>query len=349
MKIEIGESLMLSWLRHVKGCQLVQLNWKPSTSSWDLFNEVEIEEIMAKTSKYFDLKYSLDIFKKNKSHFQLMQQGEIDALGVSFKDAKIENIYAVDIAFHESGLNYGDKSETISRVIKKLVRTAMIIYGYFDLKAGSIIFASPKVYNSVYNPLTNCLEDLNTLFDKMGYSFKFSLYVNDDFREKIFEPVISSASSVADTSELFMRSIQMYNIFADEQKSRKRPINSEALNYKTIEKNSDKGMKEMKIGALVRTNMRRLAKEGIITKELAQEMTKYEYSKRVFNINYPLLKKIDKNLPLSDQRKIKGRPRYWNEIFKIAGEEYFVCQEWYEYSRDNFINWMRSIERSNIK
>ena len=28
MKIEMGESLFYSWLRHVKDCQIVQTNWK---------------------------------------------------------------------------------------------------------------------------------------------------------------------------------------------------------------------------------------------------------------------------------------------------------------------------------
>lgn len=30
MKIEMGESLFYSWLRHVKECQIVQTNWKVS-------------------------------------------------------------------------------------------------------------------------------------------------------------------------------------------------------------------------------------------------------------------------------------------------------------------------------
>jgi hypothetical protein len=36
MKVEAGESLILSWLRHVVGCQIVQLNWKPSVDRWKL-------------------------------------------------------------------------------------------------------------------------------------------------------------------------------------------------------------------------------------------------------------------------------------------------------------------------
>lgn len=347
MKIEIGESLMLSWLRHAKNCQVVQLNWKPSTSTWDLFNEIELEDLMAQTGEFFKLKHSIDIFKKNKSYVQLMRQGEIDALGISFKDAKIEEIYAIDIAFHEGGLNYGDTTETISRVIKKMIRTAMIIYGYFDLKTASIIFASPKVNNAVHDKLVFLVDVLNTYVSSIGYEFKFKLYINDDFREKIFEPVISSASSVADTSELFTRSIQMYNIFADESKVRSRStsVNQQSFKYRNIEGKSKEGMNEMKIGALVRTNIRRLAKDGLITEELAEQMTRYEYSKVVFNINYPLLKKIDKNKSLTDQRQINGRPRYWNEIIKIAGDEYLVCQEWFEHSRSYFIPWLEKFTK----
>jgi hypothetical protein len=47
MKIEIGESLIRLWLRHIKHCEFAELNWKPS-HAWEamvyetvasLFNE----------------------------------------------------------------------------------------------------------------------------------------------------------------------------------------------------------------------------------------------------------------------------------------------------------------------
>ena len=50
MKIEMGESLFYSWLRHVKECQIVQTNWMTS-SQWQLSNEDRLEEIMARTDK----------------------------------------------------------------------------------------------------------------------------------------------------------------------------------------------------------------------------------------------------------------------------------------------------------
>jgi hypothetical protein len=49
MKIEIGESLLLSWLRHIKECQLVQTNWKPS-SKWELKHKETLEKLMQESS-----------------------------------------------------------------------------------------------------------------------------------------------------------------------------------------------------------------------------------------------------------------------------------------------------------
>jgi hypothetical protein len=41
VKIEIGESLIYSWLRHVQGCVVTQINWKPSPT-WEVAKEREL-------------------------------------------------------------------------------------------------------------------------------------------------------------------------------------------------------------------------------------------------------------------------------------------------------------------
>ena len=41
MKIEIGEFLILSWLRHVRGCVVTQMNWSPSPA-WTVAREREL-------------------------------------------------------------------------------------------------------------------------------------------------------------------------------------------------------------------------------------------------------------------------------------------------------------------
>jgi hypothetical protein len=50
MKIEIGESLLLSWPRHIKECQLVQTNWKPS-SKWELKHKEVLERLISNIIK----------------------------------------------------------------------------------------------------------------------------------------------------------------------------------------------------------------------------------------------------------------------------------------------------------
>ena len=53
MKIKMGESLVYSWLRHVKECQIAQTNWKTSSGIWKLHNEVELSIMFDEINDYF--------------------------------------------------------------------------------------------------------------------------------------------------------------------------------------------------------------------------------------------------------------------------------------------------------
>ena len=107
MEIEIGESLCLSYLKHVKKCVIYQTNWK--LSSWwlqelgkkspaeELYDELKKTPSKEKTAATdFDVK---DVLTSDFSQF--LKQAEIDVLGVD-KDG---NVYAIDVAFHEGGLD----------------------------------------------------------------------------------------------------------------------------------------------------------------------------------------------------------------------------------------------------
>ncbi len=217
MKIEMAESLFLSWLRHVKRCQIVQLNWKPS-SSWEISNEQQVENIMKKYREYFRKKYDRELFGKkgNQNYTQVLKQGEIDVIGIKLSGNKIGFIYAVDVAFHENGLHYGRTPEdAVTSVIKKMIRSTMIIMAYFGMNKSSIMFASPKINPSTYDPLKEAFSEINSLMSKTEFKFDFRLFANDDFENDILSPVIRLSKNVADTSELFMRSIKMFRLFPD--------------------------------------------------------------------------------------------------------------------------------------
>ena len=142
MKIEMGESLMQSYLKYKKGCLLTQTNWKTS-SSWTIEKEnfEKIEFIYNKIQSHTDFS---DIFKKN-SLEQALKQAELDVVGIDKN-----KLYLVEVAFHENGLQYGGRLDTKDRVCKKLLRAYLIGLAYFPNYTYEIIFASPKV-----NPATD--------------------------------------------------------------------------------------------------------------------------------------------------------------------------------------------------
>lgn len=63
MKIEMGESLFYSWLRHVKECQMVQTNWKISPK-WEIKFSDDLENIMSKTDELFLINTDIKFINK---------------------------------------------------------------------------------------------------------------------------------------------------------------------------------------------------------------------------------------------------------------------------------------------
>lgn len=211
MKVEMGESLIYSWLRHVKGCQIVQTNWKISPC-WTPLHENELENIMDESKEYFKNVYEYDIYGKTSSVKQLLKQAESDVFGITGQERN-RKIYAVDVAFHEGGLNYKNPIKTASKITAKYFRTAMCIYGYLDIKEAEIIFASPKISNSFLEKIKPCIKDVQEMMNDRGFCFHFDLIANEDFRVNILEPVLGVSKKAKDTTELFLRSYQMLQMF----------------------------------------------------------------------------------------------------------------------------------------
>jgi hypothetical protein len=210
MKIEIGESLMRSWLRHIQGCQFAELNWKPS-SSWPVCGDVQ--PLMNAARDHFKNELGVEIFG-NQTAYQVLKQGEIDVLGIRLKpNGEVIKVYSVDMAFHEGGLNYGGVAETLNRVLKKLIRSTMVIRSVFGSLPQQAVFASPVVGRPYVSALTNAMQVLEEFLSAHQIACEASLVVNDSFRQEVLDPIIAVATDVADTSELFLRSYQLLRIF----------------------------------------------------------------------------------------------------------------------------------------
>lgn len=215
MKIEMGESLMQSYLRHVKGCLLTQTNWRTS-ASWNNVGDgfEHAKSIFNKIQSHEDLS---DVFKS--SFEQTLKQAELDVVGIGNK-----TLYMVEVAFHENGLQYGNKSETKDRVCKKLLRAYLVGLSYFPGFSYEILFASPKVNPATDRIIREYFSILNKDFG--GGKVTFRYIANDEFKNDVLIPILRDSSLDSDSSELFLRSVKMLEMFG-------------FVDIKNVEANSD--------------------------------------------------------------------------------------------------------------
>ncbi|MCL2204652.1 MAG: hypothetical protein FWB88_12020 [Defluviitaleaceae bacterium] len=337
MKIEMGESLFYSWLRHVKECQIVQSNWKPSPS-WQLLQEDKLDDFMRVSSDHFNRQYGLDIYKKTSSLSQLLRQAEVDALGISLSDFDTR-IYAIDVAYHEGGLIFGNRQKTIARIAKKLLRTAMCLRGYFEIGEGEIIFASPKIQPSTMRDVEPIMSEINSLLAEHNFGFTARLIANDDFNEKIMKPIMTASAGVSDTSELFMRAYQLIKMFGNESSSR--TVAREVIDKSNVVHNltlSDDeaatvaSLSELKVGKIAQTVLRDILESGKLSRDELALMRTEDYAKQTFNLNYPLLNAVCK--------EHAGLKRYYVNPVNIAGETLYMCSQWNLNTKRFLLEWL---------
>lgn len=98
--------------------------------------------------------------------------------------------------------------------------------------------------------------------------------------------------------------------------------------------------KTMKIGILVRSTLTKMLENEMISENEIGKMQTLNYSKRVFDIQFPLLQ----NAKGSDKKPI----RYWANPVKTHGQYYYICSEWYDSpendDRSYFLNWVRNFK-----
>ena len=224
MSFEMGESLMHSWMKHIQGCHVVQTNWKIS-HSWKLQNQAEIFEIVEKAMKKMSI-----ISNERKSRVEtltkrVLKQFECDCVGVRISGNDTEVIGA-EVAIHTAGLHYTPsksssfkKSEkfTAHKVIQKLFVIAIAFRGYFGIKKAKIYFATPKILPSFRDDVKKALDEFVKFWNDAakGLEYSFELIADEEFNHRILKPVIDKVECVADMSELFMRCVQLENVFED--------------------------------------------------------------------------------------------------------------------------------------
>ena len=337
MKIEIGESLSTSFLKHVHGCRIVQTNWKTS-DRW-----VITEKDKGRSKKFFDRivgsNHFSDIFKGS-SYNQLLKQAEIDVLGINTSKS---TVYGIDVAFHGAGLNYGSKEESSNRILKKIFRTLFIMQTYFDqYDKFESLFITPKTNPSTLTIIKDLIEKANELIDDQNITIRF--ITNEDFYSEIIDTTLSESVNENDTSELFLRSMKLIEL--DPRKSNDFKNITSSASEKKFKKNSvsiNKRTKDgMKIGQYVRYTLQNCFEMGLISNDEIQRLQDPVYSKKIFNSNFEVLRLKTRSIKDS-----KGRNRYYSKQ-NFCGD-YYLSSQWIESQWDFYINWLKKIKYFKVE
>ncbi len=330
MKIEMGESLCCSFLRHVQQCWVVQANWKVSEHWGKLLGEGELEERFRGMRERFDPDGS--VFKGTKDGGQFLKQGEIDAVGLG-QDG---SVHAMDVAFHENGLNYLGGPD--KRVLKKLLRTLLILEAYHPAEVERhIYFASPKVNKGVQGPLEEMFGMLATEYPSVDWH----LLTNEEFNRKLLAPTLEKAGQVSDTAELFVRAAKLLELGGPRTEGRGQRRSNDARDSTAssgpavIQEASPGGGGDGltnprtpagQLQPLVRGLMRTVLEDhpNLLGETDLRNMMDSELCRDELRLQlggFPLLRRVEEG------RMESGRPRYWSEVY---GEQYYVTNNWWQ-------------------
>ncbi|PWK18557.1 hypothetical protein [Xanthomarina spongicola] len=100
-------------------------------------------------------------------------------------------------------------------------------------------------------------------------------------------------------------------------------------------------LNKLKIGLLVRATLPEILESELISEIEIKKLTEENYSKMIFDMNYPVLKLVDENLPTINNRTIGDYTRYYANPYKSYNSRYLISSEWYDRNQEGYIKWLK--------
>ena len=169
-----------------------------------------------------------------------------------------------------------------------------------------------------------CVADINQIFKDLDYDFAIRIIANNVFNDSVLQPILLLSSGVSDTSELFLRSYQLVKMFDNEK-----PIKQQKATETTTSPSASSD--EVKVGTLARIVLRRLLESGAASQDEIKMFQTLDGSKKVFNLNFPLLVAVSGNFE---------HVRYYVNPLIIDGKEYRMTSQWFETQKTPLQKWI---------
>lgn len=171
-------------------------------------------------------------------------------------------------------------------------------------------------------------------FDNHG---EIAMYIKNN----IFEPLGGNKITFANYNDIttIMDNMKMTRVKDKEQVNVIEPQEKAVNNADIKTENVDK------IGVYVQNSLEHLIEKDLLSEDLIENMLDRTWSKEVFHLSYPLLIKINPQKDIKEQIvDEKGRSRYWVKTYTVHGENYCVCNDWYEKNRKYFEDFLTQLK-----
>lgn len=203
----------------------------------------------------------------------------------------------------------------------------MSIYASFGTQNAEIIFASPKIRGKDYSILQKDIKSAQQLLNQNGINYTFTLIANESFNLELIA-LLDKTKQVSDTTELFLRSYKLINMFENSGENKLSAENQLVTEETALEEYYT----EQKIGKLVRSSLVQLLESNKVSAAEIEQLQTKAYSKEIFNLNFPLLVQLD-----GEYDKV----RYYRDPIVINNIEYVLCSQWFNKDRELLINWIK--------
>ena len=332
--MEIGESLVYSWLKHVKKCSIVETNWKAS----ELWNKKSFKskDLLIKEIKTILDNHNVEI-DVNALFGRNFKQTEVDVIGLNFDNEKM--CYAFESAFHEKGLRYS-KKEFKTVIIEKLLKASFVLVEYLGVKKAEIVFASPKLTTKNRE---NDLVELQNVFQQISdkfrmiseYDFKFVVYFEDEYKEMLILQLLAVVDKINNNTESFVRAVKLLKIFEKVENISEKNKKNANTNIKPIEKES--------IGMYAKKSIIKILSsksDDILNDEIVKNLCDKKFSKETFRLStYSVLVS-------EDEISNVDRGRYYSVPFDYKGRKYYICSQWTDRQQERLVEWVRKTNTS---
>ena len=307
MTHEMGESLMYSWLRHVKGCQIAQTNWKASPT-WDMRYFMEAQDLY---SRFLEEARTQGLVEDEcKISFkQSLYQTEIDVIGLNKTSANHNG------KIHSDGLHYNKngKNNSTGKVISKLIKNAVAVYAIWGNIEAEILFVTPVISNTLNLSIQTAITNLNHLAKNYDLKFQFRFVAGDDFKLRIIDPVYIMSQGVNDASEMFLRAQKLLDI-------------SGVLSVKNNLKNPDSFDEFGAVGEIANKALRAVLANKIINNKIITGLQPLISS----SVLTPLVNTVPQGLS----------NKYYKTPIMAKNGDFYLCNNWFVNKKTDLIDYI---------